>query len=115
MAMSRNGETIETAPAGYRRVDRPGEQPYWIHEVTGLCVDLLRYARMTQMHDPQASRVDHHEHQLVIRPDGRGEPGAPVDRTTEDDHAVEMAREWMRSHPDGTVDLEAEQLEEWER
>lgn len=92
-----------TAPPGYRPVDLSGlGDRRWVHEQTGLAVDLFRYARYRTAR--QTGVPDHYEHRLVIRPDGPDGRGVHVDSTTEPSYAVPMAAQWMREHPDGVFD-----------
>lgn len=95
-------------PASWRPVEKPNGEHQWIHRDTGVCVDLQRFARMTQMHDPETSRVDHYEFRLVVRPDGPGTLGECVDRTTDEDHKFWMALQWLRAHRDGEVGVEVD-------
>ena len=95
-------------PAVWRAVEKSNGEQQWIHAETGVCVDLQRFARPTQMHDPETSRVDHYEFRLVVRPDGAGEPGTCVDSTTDPDHKYWMALQWLRAHADGVVDVEVD-------
>lgn len=108
MSMTQNGDTTITAPPGYRRRERPSGDPYWVHETTGLVVDLMRYCHPTQMEDARRASFDHYQYRLTIRPEGRGSIGKEVRTTRDDDYAEEMAREWMREHPDGTVEWAVE-------
>lgn len=102
-------ETLD-APGQYRLADTVGDQPrQWVHNVTGLAVDLRRYARHKTARDTQ---IDHYEYRLVIRPDGFGTPGTCVESTRRGfdfgsgRDPVELAYDWMREHADGTADLE---------
>lgn len=107
--------TDTPAPGDYR--PHPGKPNAWIHEHTGIEVDIQRIDRRHHHEDPLP---DHYEHQLwVSKPSGKS---AFVERTTTnfgeggtDNDPVAMAVDWMRDHPDGEVDLDAEALEAWER
>lgn len=93
------------APPGYRPVDLPGlGDRRWIHEVTGLAVDIMRFARQHSVES--TGTPDWYEHRLVIRPDGPDGGGRAVDKTDDPDYAIPMAAQWMREHPEGVCDVE---------
>lgn len=96
--------TPDVAPGEYRRADPTGlGDRRWVHDRTGLAVDLFRYARHKTA---GATGVpDSYEYQLVIRPDGVDGGGQRVrDEIWDADVAVTVARDWMREHPSGTFE-----------
>lgn len=109
MACAHPDTAADAAPGQYREVETPGQKPRrWIHDGTGLVVELFRYARPYHRHDPLP---DHHEYRLVVRPDGPDGEGQCVDSTTDgfangpnDRTPADVAREWMAAHPDGVFE-----------
>lgn len=99
--------TDDPAPPGYRPVELPGlGDRRWIHQETGLAVDIMRFGRY---HSHESTGTpDWYEHRVVVRPGGpagRGRTVSTIDAGQ--DVAEGAARDWMAAHPDGVADLEA--------
>lgn len=109
MACSEHSATstpADSAPGQYRELETPGDRPErWVHEHTGLVVELRRYARYRTA--KSTGTPDHYAYRLVIRPNGSDAPGVCVDSTRRGfDYGsgpgpTALAHEWMREHPDG--------------
>lgn len=100
-----NGPDNRQAPPGYRPVENYNLLGQWVHESTGLAVELHRFSVPTQMQNPITARRNCYKYKLVIRPDGTGGSGVCVDETKDRDHSRVMAEEWMEAHPGGEAEL----------
>lgn len=108
-ACTKNESDDLESPSSYRRTAHEHRLTQWTHSRTGITVEVRVWERPVHMREPGADTST--EYELVV---SDGDESVIVDKTTAADSRAAVAVPWMWEHNDGVVDLEAEELSQWE-